>query len=227
MSFSYYPPILLSLSLTPLPCTVLPEFSICALFFIKIAAFLILAAQEPSSLLKALYDRTLSLCMCGSWICTSMLVSRPISQRKGKQSEPAWVSLPSCGLCGSSLRLSRETRGFSPLLVLRGRVLGRARPICLPEGCCHCCLIVLSTEPTLFHSTVMSRSHHAALSHGLTHTNTCTYTSLRMPGPLPATPSACYCHSFLTIPNSTHGLFSVGIINFIIWIVLLTIVLIV
>ena len=160
--------------------------------------------------------------MCGSWIRTSTLVSRPISQR---------VSLPPCLLvasvvarCASAIR--QEASVCCCCCWEAGCWAGLGQSACLKAAAT---AVSLCWAQSPLCSTHSDEQKPPCCSQSWTDTHKHMHT-LRSPNARPsstATPSVRYCHSFLTVQNSTHWLFSEGIINFIIWIVLLTIVLIV
>lgn len=151
------------------------------------------------------------------WIRTNILVSRPISQRRED-----WSGLPEFPhLLGAAVAQQKDKRLQSIAAATERQGTGQAGPICLPEGYYNCCFIVLSTEPTLLSSSDEQKPPCC------THTWTGTHKSENAMPSSTATPPARYCHSFLTKQNSAHGMVSVGVIIFIIWIILLTTVLIV
>jgi len=93
---------------------------------------------------------------------------------------------------------------------------GRARPAWrLLQLLSHCAQHRAHSVPLM----LMSRCHHAALSHAWAYTHSRTCTRLGKLSPFStATMLVHYCHSFLTKQNSARGRFSAGII-FIFWIV--------
>lgn len=132
------------------------------------------------------------------WIRTNILVSQPANQsEKRRLVRAAWISSPPWGRCGATLWLNRKTRGFSPLLLLlRGRVLDKpGQSACLKATTT--AVSLCSAQSPLCWAAVMSRSHHAALTHGQAHTN------LRMPCLLPLQHQQ-HITAILFSPNKTQ-----------------------
>lgn len=153
------------------------------------------------------------------WICTNILVSRPISQRRED-----WSGLPE----------------FPHLL--GAAVVPRCGSTERQEASVHCCcyweagcwtsranLPAWRLLQLLFHCA-QHRAHSVEqqwwAEATMLHSHMDRHTQI-WECHATATPPARYCHSFLTKQNSAHGMVSVGVIIFIIWIILLTTVLIV
>lgn len=63
----------------------------------------------------------------------SQLNNQTEEEKKKTARVAAEISGPSCGLGGNAFHLSRKTRGFGLVLLLRGGVLGGAGPLSLPS----------------------------------------------------------------------------------------------
>lgn len=147
MSLSYYPSILCSLSLSPLPCTV--NSWIHHLYFFLIMLFL----SHSSSSGAKLYIKSL-ICSDALTVHVWVLDSyQHVSQLANQSEERRQSELPGFPCLLVPLLLTRcalaERQEASVYCCCSEAELGLSA--CLKAEC-HCCFIVVSTEPTLFHS---------------------------------------------------------------------------
>lgn len=154
--------------------------------------------------------------MCGSWIRTSVLVSSPISQSCLGFLASLWPLWELAAPQQKDKRLQstaaaqRQGAGQSWASLPAWRLTATAVSLWWAQS------PLCSTHSDEQKPPCCTQSWTDAHKHMRTHRSWNARPSST------TTPSVRCCQSYLTIQNSTHGLFSVGIINFIIWIVLLT-----
>lgn len=216
MSFSYYPTILKSFSFTPLPWTVLAGVSYCTLFFFffQITVFLSHSTSAGAKLCikNLIWWDTLTLHVCV--LDSNQSCSQPTSQFKRSRQFPCLLVASVVVCCSSAERQEASVHCCCWEALCWA---GPGQPAWLKAAAT---AVSLCWAQSPLCSTHCDEQKPPCCTHSWTHTHTARPSSA-------ATSSVHYCHSFLTIPNSAHWLFSVGIIILIIRIILLSIALIV